>query len=71
MSQYTAVIQSVVTGGPFSYVLMKDGEGKKSAISLASPTAALNAIRDDIASMLGTEVVERITMQVVAEVPAP
>jgi hypothetical protein len=66
VSQFSIVIQKVVTNGPYSYNINKDTVGQKTAINQASVSAALDAVKADIGAMLGGETVDRITMNVLS-----
>lgn len=64
MAQFNAVINQVASPAGYCYILFKDGVGLKDANGLVSVTAALNAVRDDIAANLGGETVKRTTINV-------
>ena len=66
VAQYSVVIQKVVTNGPYSYALLKDGIGQKAAVNQASISAALDSVKADIGGLLGSESVDRVTMNVLA-----
>jgi len=59
MTQFHAHGIKVATGGPYMYVLVKEGVGVKAATNLATVGAALDAAKNDIAANLnGEQVVE-------------
>lgn len=60
-------IQKVVTNGPYAYILYQDGVAQKDAEGLASIGAALDAVKADIASLLGAAVVQSADMTVIAQ----
>ena len=66
VSQYSVIIQKVVTNGPYSYALLKDGVGQKAAVGQANIGAALDAVKADIAGLLSGESVDRVTMNVIS-----
>lgn len=49
-SNYAARITKVVTNGPFSYIISKDGAGLIDVNNITSFNSALNAVRDAIAA---------------------
>lgn len=70
MSQYTADFGRVTTGGPYSYILYRNGVGIKAVIGLASVNAVINAVRDDIAPLMDPgEVVQRGSFNIESRVP--
>ena len=64
MATYNANVLKVVTNGPYSYSLLKDGVGQKVVNNIATVAAAMNGIRDDIGALLAGETVDRINMTV-------
>jgi hypothetical protein len=66
VAQFSVTIQKEVTGGPYAYSITKDGVGQKAAISQASISAALDAVKTDIGGLLGGETVDRVTMNVLS-----
>lgn len=66
MAQFQATIQRVASGGPYAYVIMKDGVGQKAADAQASLGAAMDNVKADIAGMLAGETVDRVTMGVLS-----
>jgi hypothetical protein len=66
MAQFSAIIQKVITNGPYSYVILRDGVGQKTAISQASISAALDGVKTDIGGLLAGETVDRVTMSVLS-----
>lgn len=66
MATFQVVIQKEITNGPYAYSIIRDGVGQKAAISQASVSAALDAVKTDIGGLLGGETVDRITMNVLS-----
>jgi hypothetical protein len=64
MSQFSAVIIKVITNGPYSYALFKDGVGQKDVNNVATIGAALDGVKTDIAGLLGGETVSRAQISV-------
>ena len=52
MANYVAKVERVITNGPFTYVITKEGVGLKAVVSIATLGAAFNGIRDDIAAAI-------------------
>lgn len=64
MSKFTVQITNVTTGGPYAYVVFKDGDGIKAATGQASVTAALDAVKADIGNNLAGQTVFRVGMDI-------
>jgi hypothetical protein len=70
MATFKVNIVKVITNGPYAYAIWKKDTGsdtfvgQKSVISLASISAALDGVKADIGSMLGSEVVQLATMNI-------
>lgn len=69
MAQFSATIQRVVTGGPYAYVVLKDGVGQKAADNQANLNTAMDNVKTDIAGLLAGETVDRVTLNVVSSLP--
>ena len=71
-----ATIQSQIykippsAGGPYAYVVSRDGVGGRFATGLANAAAAFNGARDDMVALIpGGEEVKRISQFVVTGTP--
>jgi len=65
MAQYVANIQQITgVGGPYAYSILKDGVGLKAAVSIASISAAIDAVKTDIGSDLGGAIVTKTVLSV-------
>ena len=64
MSNFTAVINQVATGGPYAYVLFKDGVGLKDSNGIGTIASALDGVKTDIAANLGGQTITRATINV-------
>ncbi len=62
MATFNVAVMKVITNGPYSYTLVKDGVGQKTVNNLTTVAAAMNGIRDDIGALLAGESVERINI---------
>lgn len=63
MSLGRAEITKVATNGPYSYVWIVDGVGNKADISIATASAAVDAIKPLAGAMTGT--IDKIIIQVI------
>jgi hypothetical protein len=62
VAQFEWRVEKPTTGGPYAYVILRNGTALKAATGLTTPNAALNAIRDDIgAAFIGGETVVRMS----------
>lgn len=58
-------ITKVVTGGPYTYTIFKDGIGQKVVTGLQNAAAAFNGARDDVVALIPQgESVEHISQVV-------
>lgn len=57
MARHRAMCWKFLTGGPFGYVVLKDGLGVKIATAIATLAAAFDAIRTDVGAQLAGETV--------------
>jgi hypothetical protein len=64
MAQFTVRITAIATNGPYCYLIVKDGAGLKDANALANISAALDAVKADIAANLAGETVKSVAMTV-------
>lgn len=66
VSQFSIVIQKVITNGPYSYNINKDGVGQKTAVNQATIGAAMDNVKTDIAGLLAGETIDKLTMNVIS-----
>lgn len=64
MPNITVELGRFTTGGPFSYTIYRNGIGQKSVTGIATVVAAWDAIRADLVTLLATENVVRIVINV-------
>jgi hypothetical protein len=65
MARFTLHITKVATGGPYAYVINQNGLGIKAAAGIASISAAIDAVKSDIAGLVPVgESVTRVGMDV-------
>lgn len=65
MARFTVHIRKVQTGGPYAYHIEHDSAGIKAAVGLASISAAIDAVKSDIAGLVPVgESVTRVGMDV-------
>ena len=61
MSVFQYVITKVVTNGPYSYLVSKDGVGQKDVNNVADISTALDGVKSTIAGLLSGETVTQAT----------
>lgn len=64
MPQINVGLGRFTTGGPFSYTIYRNGIGSKSVTGLTTLALAWDAIRNDVAALLGTETVISVNINV-------
>lgn len=64
MSQFTARINAVATGGPYAYTIYKDGAGLTTVTGKTTIANALDGVKTDIGNALGGQTVTQVNMSV-------